>query len=126
MCSRGGEWFLRHLPGDGSRFPIPGVFPGFSTPNLARSFTWLYRRDKAATVLIVGINEEPNTLSFGSGVFISERAGPDQYPRGGGRCLLVEASSHATRNSLAFGPTGDVLLGRKGCSAAFQNGLGQP
>jgi len=33
----------------------------------------LYRQAKAATVLIVGINEESNALSFGSGVIISEQ-----------------------------------------------------
>src|SRR6476646_9340638 len=32
----------------------------------------LYRQAKAATVLIVGINDESHALSFGSGVFISE------------------------------------------------------
>ena len=46
-----------------------------STPDIAFSFTQgdLYRQAKAATVLIVGINEESNALSFGSGVFISEQ-----------------------------------------------------
>ena len=46
-----------------------------STPDMALSFTQgdLYRQAKAATVLIVGINEESNALSFGSGVFISEQ-----------------------------------------------------
>lgn len=45
-----------------------------STPERALSFTQgdLYRQAKAATVLIVGINEESHALSFGSGVFISE------------------------------------------------------
>jgi len=33
----------------------------------------LYRQAKAATVLIVGVNDESNALSFGSGVFISEQ-----------------------------------------------------
>src|SRR5437868_9394673 len=33
----------------------------------------LYRQAKAATVLIVGINDESNALSFGSGVVISEQ-----------------------------------------------------
>jgi Tfp pilus assembly protein PilF len=46
-----------------------------SVPNVALSFTQgdLYRQAKAATVLIVGINDESNALSFGSGVFISEQ-----------------------------------------------------
>jgi Flp pilus assembly protein TadD len=46
-----------------------------STPDMAFSFTQgdLYRQAKAATVLIVGINDESNALSFGSGVFISEQ-----------------------------------------------------
>jgi cytochrome c-type biogenesis protein CcmH/NrfG len=46
-----------------------------STPDMALSFTQgdLYREAKAATVLIVGINDETNALSFGSGVFISEQ-----------------------------------------------------
>ena len=46
-----------------------------STPDRAFSFTPgdLYRQAKAATVLIVGINDESNALSFGSGVFISEQ-----------------------------------------------------
>src|SRR5687767_4023988 len=33
----------------------------------------LYRHAKASTVLIVGINDESNALSFGSGVVISEQ-----------------------------------------------------
>ncbi|TKB83390.1 MAG: serine protease [Nitrospira sp.] len=43
-------------------------------PGRAHSFTQgeLYREAKAATVLIVGVNDESNALSFGSGVFISE------------------------------------------------------
>jgi len=46
-----------------------------STPDIARSSTQgdLYRQAKAATVLIVGTNDESNALSFGSGVFISEQ-----------------------------------------------------
>ena len=46
-----------------------------STPDMAVSFTQgdLYRQAKAATVLIVGINDDSNALSFGSGVFISEQ-----------------------------------------------------
>jgi tetratricopeptide (TPR) repeat protein len=46
-----------------------------STSKQAFSFTQgeLYRQAKAATVLIVGINDESNALSFGSGVFISEQ-----------------------------------------------------
>jgi Tfp pilus assembly protein PilF len=46
-----------------------------STPDMAFSFTQgdLYRQAKASTVLIVGINDESNALSFGSGVFISEQ-----------------------------------------------------
>jgi Tfp pilus assembly protein PilF len=46
-----------------------------STPDMAVSFSQgdLYRQAKAATVLIVGINDESNALSFGSGVFISEQ-----------------------------------------------------
>ena len=46
-----------------------------STPGMAFSFTQgeLYRQAKAATVLIVGINDESSALSFGSGVFISEQ-----------------------------------------------------
>lgn len=46
-----------------------------STPDMAFSFTQgdLYRQAKAATVLIVGINDESHALSFGSGVFISEQ-----------------------------------------------------
>ena len=45
------------------------------TPDIARSSTQgdLYRQTKAATVLIVGTNDESNALSFGSGVFISEQ-----------------------------------------------------
>ena len=44
-----------------------------STPDMALALTQgdLYRQAKAATVLIVGINEESHALSFGSGVFIS-------------------------------------------------------
>ena len=47
-----------------------------STPDRAFSLTQgdLYRQAKAATVLIVGINDESSALSFGSGVFISEQA----------------------------------------------------
>lgn len=46
-----------------------------SFPDRAQSFTQgdIYREAKAATVLIVGINDEANALSFGSGVFISEQ-----------------------------------------------------
>ena len=46
-----------------------------STPVMALSYTQgdLYRQAKASTVLIVGINDESNALSFGSGVFISEQ-----------------------------------------------------
>src|SRR5256885_4697479 len=33
----------------------------------------LYRQAKAATVLIVGVNDESHALSFGSGVVISEQ-----------------------------------------------------
>jgi Tfp pilus assembly protein PilF len=46
-----------------------------SFPDRALSFTQgdLYRQAKAATVLIVGINEESHSLSFGSGVIISEQ-----------------------------------------------------
>src|SRR5512147_2920619 len=46
-----------------------------STPDMALSTTQgdLYRQAKASTVLIVGINDESNALSFGSGVFISEQ-----------------------------------------------------
>jgi len=46
-----------------------------STPHMALSYTQgdLYRQAKASTVLIVGINDESNALSFGSGVFISEQ-----------------------------------------------------
>jgi S1-C subfamily serine protease/Tfp pilus assembly protein PilF len=46
-----------------------------SIPDMAFSFTQgdLYRQAKASTVLIVGINDESNALSFGSGVFISEQ-----------------------------------------------------
>lgn len=46
-----------------------------STPNRALSFTQgeIYRQAKAATVLIVGVNDESNALSFGSGVFISDQ-----------------------------------------------------
>jgi len=46
-----------------------------STPDMAWSYTQgdLYRQAKASTVLIVGINDESNALSFGSGVFISEQ-----------------------------------------------------
>ena len=45
------------------------------TPGMAFSFSQgdLYRQAKASTVLIVGINDESNALSFGSGVFISEQ-----------------------------------------------------
>ncbi|HYM89608.1 MAG TPA: trypsin-like peptidase domain-containing protein, partial [Nitrospiraceae bacterium] len=46
-----------------------------STPDRAWSLTPgdLYRQAKAATVLIVGINDDSSALSFGSGVFISEQ-----------------------------------------------------
>lgn len=46
-----------------------------STPDTALALTQgdIYRQAKAATVLIVGTNEESNALSFGSGVFISEQ-----------------------------------------------------
>ena len=46
-----------------------------STPDRALSYSQgdLYRQAKASTVLIVGINDESNALSFGSGVFISEQ-----------------------------------------------------
>jgi cytochrome c-type biogenesis protein CcmH/NrfG len=46
-----------------------------STPDMALSYSQgdLYRQAKASTVLIVGINDESNALSFGSGVFISEQ-----------------------------------------------------
>ena len=46
-----------------------------STPDktLASTQGDLYRLAKAATVLIVGINDESNAISFGSGVFISEQ-----------------------------------------------------
>ena len=46
-----------------------------STPDIACALTQgdLYRQAKAATVLIVGTNNESNVLSFGSGVFISEQ-----------------------------------------------------
>jgi len=46
-----------------------------SIPDRALSFTQgdLYRQAKAATVLIVGINEDSHALSFGSGVFISDQ-----------------------------------------------------
>jgi Tfp pilus assembly protein PilF len=45
------------------------------TPGMAFSLTHgdLYRQAKASTVLIVGIHDESNALSFGSGVFISEQ-----------------------------------------------------
>jgi Tfp pilus assembly protein PilF len=45
------------------------------TPGMAFSLTQgdLYRQAKASTVLIVGINDESNALSFGSGVFVSEQ-----------------------------------------------------
>ena len=46
-----------------------------STPDTAFSLTQgdLYRQAKAATVLIVGMNDDSDSLSFGSGVFISEQ-----------------------------------------------------
>jgi Trypsin-like peptidase domain/Tetratricopeptide repeat len=46
-----------------------------STPDMADASTQgdLYRQAKSATVLIVGINDDSNALSFGSGVFISEQ-----------------------------------------------------
>lgn len=46
-----------------------------SIPDMALSSPQgdLYRQAKAATVLIVAINEESHALSFGSGVFISEQ-----------------------------------------------------
>ncbi|MEO6553302.1 MAG: tetratricopeptide repeat-containing serine protease family protein [Nitrospiraceae bacterium] len=46
-----------------------------STPDMALPYTQgdLYRQAKASTVLIVGINDESNALSFGSGVIISEQ-----------------------------------------------------
>jgi hypothetical protein len=46
-----------------------------STPDMALSYTQgdLYRQAKASSVLIVGINDESNALSFGSGVVISEQ-----------------------------------------------------
>ena len=45
------------------------------TPDMTHALTPgdLYRQAKAATVLIVGINDESNALSIGSGVFISEQ-----------------------------------------------------
>jgi cytochrome c-type biogenesis protein CcmH/NrfG len=46
-----------------------------STSDMALATTQgdLYRQAKASTVLIVGINDESNALSFGSGVVISEQ-----------------------------------------------------
>ena len=60
-------------------------------PTRALSFTQgdLYRQAKAATVLIVGINEESHALSFGSGVFISEQG-------------LVLTNAHVVEDSTRF------------------------
>lgn len=46
-----------------------------STSDMALAYSQgdLYRQAKASTVLIVGINDESNALSFGSGVVISEQ-----------------------------------------------------
>ena len=58
-----------------SAFLLASLLLLLSTPDRALSMTQgdLYRQAKAATVLIVGINDESNALSFGSGVFISEQ-----------------------------------------------------
>ena len=82
-----------------------------STPDMALSFTQgdLYRQAKAATVLIVGINDESNALSFGSGVFISEQG-------------LVLTNAHVVEDSTrlfvyirnqAIDPSAQVLADRK-------------
>lgn len=68
-----------------------------SIPDRALSFTQgdLYRQAKAATVLIVGINEESHALSFGSGVFISERGRGSSVQCGA--CCLTRANLHPQR-----------------------------
>ena len=62
-------------PSRSSVFCLVALLLLVSIPDRALSFTQgdLYRQAKAATVLIVGINEESHALSFGSGVFISEQ-----------------------------------------------------
>ena len=64
--------------GTASRLPVSFVvflLLLFISPGMAFSFTQgdLYRQAKAATVLIVGINDDSHALFFGSGVFISEQ-----------------------------------------------------
>lgn len=62
-----------------------------ATPDMALALTQgdLYRHAKAATVLIVGVNEESHALSLGSGVFIAEQG-------------LILTNAHVVEDSSRF------------------------